>query len=519
MKTTINLTKIYFRNTISNLMYSKKKLNRSLFSIIVLFAFIAVCIGFSFYTIAEPLSKTGNTNIVLLFAFILATIMVIMITMFDSQTYFYNNKDYDMLASLPIKPINIITAKYLNSYLISLLYNCAIIIPAFVVYFIFSHITIIGFTLFALALVLMPAYTQLFGSILAWIINAVTSKMKNKSIIKSIFSILLLVVYLTLIYSMNSNTIIEIFSGGMPMFLKVICPHIYFLNQALIENSFLYAFYFILISVAFALISIFIVSIGYKSINSSIKTIRKKITKKKELNFKQSYIIKSLIKKETKTFFMTPIYFINGMTGPILMIVMLVSMLLNIKSFASYVSIDISVLILALMLVLCLGIAPPTSVSISMEGSKLYKIKSLPISFKTISIAKILFNLILYLPFLLVGMIGILIFTNINIATISCIFVYAMLTTFIFILVGLLLNLRYAKLNWDNEYQAVKQGMSTLFTMLIDILLSAIPLIFYFVFNISALICLIISITLSIIILISIFIILFSSGKKLFERL
>ena len=183
MKNIINLSIIYFKQTLSSFFKSRKMKNNAssfLFAFFI-FAIVFGAMGFSYYSSAQQLSEVGKTEYVLVFGLMYATFMVLMMTAYDAQNNYYKNKDYDMLASLPIENYSIITAKYLSSYFVSLFYAFIIAFPAYIVYFIFCPINFVSVLYSLLSIFFIPTFTQLIGSLLAYLINLLTFKIKNKT--------------------------------------------------------------------------------------------------------------------------------------------------------------------------------------------------------------------------------------------------------------------------------------------------------------------------------------------------
>ena len=488
MKNTINLTKIYFKETISRLTSSRKSLAKGLLFLLLIFVLVAFSMGYSFYGMATSLEVMGNSANILYIGLLFSTFVVIMMTVFDTQGYFYDTKDFEMLSALPIKITSIVTAKYLSSYLISFIYNLMIAIPAFVVYFMFEGVTAGGVIMAIVSLIFLPAFTQLIGSLLAWLINIITSKLKNKNIMRTIISILFLVVIFAFVYGANSTTLLNLFSNSEILWLNIIMPHIYLLFNAMTGLNIWFYLGFLLVSILFAAISVLIVSFSYKKINTSLN-VHVSSKSKKPLSFKQSVVVGSLLKKEAKTFFTSPIYCINGLMGPILCVVMTFILISIIDQYSSSSEfINMFIIMSSSILILCAGIAPTTAVSISFEGSKFFVLKSLPIKYNHIVLSKLLFNLILNVPFVLISEIIFWCFVPFNFVHAILMFVYTMAGLTLFATLGLLLNLKMPKLNWTSEAQAVKQGGSMISTMFIDIFVSLLPLILaIFIPNVSQL--------------------------------
>ncbi len=486
MKNIINLTMIYFKQSLSQLYRSKKRTSAlaNTFLIIAIFIIVAFAMGYAYYGTALQFQPIGHPEYVLVLGLMFAAFIVLMMTMYDAQNQYYKNKDYDLLASLPIKTPSIITAKYLSSYFISLVYGFMIAFPAFIVYFLFCPITVEAVIYCIIAIFFLPTFTQIIGAALAFIISAVTYKLKNKKIVNTILTIVLTVGLIAFITVVNSGLMQDLFANGIPLWLKIAFSHIYFLFEAMTTGSFISFLIFLAITLAFALLSIGIITLGYKKINSGFSSTNSKKQSKKTLVFKKSSTYIALIKKETKTFFSSPVYLINSIIGPIMVIVLAISMGIGARNMADAIGssfpAEFFVTIYVCFSSMCLGIGVPTSASISIEGQKLYILKSLPIPVTTIFNAKLSFNLFLTLPFVIVGSIIFIVITGCSFSLAILAILIPCISTIAFAGLGLLCNLKWPKLNWTSESQAVKQSLSLFISMLSAILISLIPFLIFF---------------------------------------
>lgn len=523
MKNTINLAKIYFKEMLTNSFSrsSKRSGAKNALTFALLFIFIAVCLGYMIYNFAVlQVSVSGSANGIIVLGLLIATIMVIMMTAFDTQGYFYQSKDYELLQSLPIKTTSIITAKYISSYIMSFIYNSMIAIPTFVIYFCFEQISALSIIFAIIGLILLPAFTQLIGSLLAWIVNIISSKMKNKNIIRSVISILFLILVYVFIYSADTTAFVDAFIGQVPIAIKIVLPQIYFLHNAITSSSILWMLAFVLTSLAFTSISILVVSISYKKINSELNT-NIKSKKKGKIYYKKSKPISTLIKKEAKTFFSSPIYLINGIIGPVLVIIMAVVLANGMNGLAGE-SLNIFAVISMTLFTLVLGIVPTTAVSISIEGSKFYSLKSFPIRYESIIFSKIGFNFILSFPFLLIAQIILWVVNPFEIGICILLFFYYIISLILYASFGMLMNLKMPRLKWSSETQAVKQGGSMITTMIVNMIVSFLPLIMYFIlmsYIKSIVLYMCIMFVINFALLIVVLTLLFTLGKKLYNKI
>lgn len=526
MKKTLKLTFIYFKESLFSLTggTNKKSGRKTLPALIALFAFVALALGYSLYNIGDTLKMLSMEANVLMIGLLMGVIMSLMINLNDTQGTMYKSKDYDMLMSLPIRNVSIITAKYLSTYFVTMLYFLIVALPTFVVYFIFNAITVWGILFAIISVLFIPAFSQFISSVLGWLINILTSRMQNKNIMRVIFSLITAVGLAVFISVANSEIFNNMFAGGVPLWFKIVFANIYFLFIAITEVNALYFLASVGISIGFAVLSILILCLGFKKINSSLQTTRVK-RKNKPLTYKSNSVTKSLLKKEAVTFFNSPVYCVNGLVGIIMCVVVTIITTVIHSDLREIVEAGkVFAVVEIFCMAMCAGVAPTTSVSVSMEGSKFQNLKSLPINFKQIAFSKMALNILIGLPIILICVIVFSCIVSVGVLIPIFMMIYIICAVFAQTITGLLINLRFPKLNWSSETQAAKGGISLILTMLINIFLSIIPFVCVIILatnveNISIELMLGLSTLFEAIVLVISIVMFYTQGKKLFDKI
>ena len=489
MSNLFDLTKIYLKQIFSRYLYGEKAKRRGLLKTILLLIFIVAVIEYSIstmiYTTAEQLNKVNLSQFIIVYGLIVSALFSIFIMAYEMPAHFYNAKDYENLASLPINTWVVVSAKFLSGFLTALLYSLLFTLPTFVIYFVFNSITFGGVVYAILSLIFIPMFVMFVSCVIGFIINIITSKMKNKTVVNTIFMFLFLAGIFALSFSGGSGDGALMFSNGqVPLTIKILTPYIYFIFNAIYLNSFLYFVFFVLVNLAYLVLAIFVVTLTYKKINSNMLISKVKISKK-PISFNTESVPKTLLKKESKSFFGSTVWSINALIGPIMVVVFSIIfgiVLINLKNDPNISSADFNVSLKMFMgmyiafISMFSGLNVTTCVSISMEGQKIQILKQLPISFSQVAFSKILFSCLIELPFVYVANIIFLCFIPFNWAYALLIFVCPIVSVMAFSILGLLINLKYPKLNWNSEAEAVKQSVSVFVSLFSDMFIGAIPL-------------------------------------------
>lgn len=446
------------------------KIKKMIFPIF-LFMAVSVSIGIYAYTMVEVLAPIGLTYIMLTMCMAIITILTFIEGIYKSQGILFEAKDNDMLFSLPIKKSAILFIRIFKLLLFEYIYNLMFILPVFAIYIIFEKPGIGFYLLSILMTILVPIIPTVISCFLGYIIKMISSKSKSKKVVQVFLSSIVFIGIFFL--SMNSNSLIEHMatkaSSINDLLIKIWYPigaYISLINE-----------FDILIFIKFLLINIvpfvIFILIGQKyyfkiisnSKNSSVKSKRKndeKIIKVRKPIF-------SFTSKEIKRYFSSPVYMFNTSLGLILMLVITIILCFKGKEmivsvFSAYGltnAISIEMLYYGLI-IFTLCFTSITSSSISLEGKTINITKSLPIDYKTIFKSKILYCYVLELPFALIS--ELIFITKFKVS--GTFIIQTLLLIFIIILlsavIGLIVNLKYPKLNASNDTEVVKQGMSSL---------------------------------------------------------
>ena len=124
-------------------------------------------------------------------------------------------------------------------------------------------------------------------------------------------------------------------------------------------------------------------------------------------------------------------------------------------------------LITLLVLVFTSFMTSITNSVISLEGRNINILKSLPVKVKDILMSKIYACMIITTPVLLVGILALYIRFKFSIIELLLLIVLAIVMPLISHFIGILVNLRYPKLDAENSAEVVKQSTSSLVSVLI----------------------------------------------------
>lgn len=467
----MNLFKISVNNDASKL--------KKMILPVVLFIVVLYAMGTYAFMMAQILAPAQMIHVMLTLFIIVCTVISFVEGIYKSQGMLFDAKDNDLLLSLPIKKSHILFVRLTKLLIFQYLFNLMFLLPAVIVYAYYMTPDISFYIISVIMSLLVPIIPTVCGSIIGYMIKLLSSKFKKKGLVQTILSIIITV--LILLLSMNINTFINELAtnanGINEAITKLYYPIELYLN---LIDRFNILDFASLIVINLMPLGIFIL-IGAKyyykiitktvegNVNSANGIKKGKIAHKKPL--------KALTLKEIKRYFSSPVCIINTLFGPV--IIFLTTILLCVKGTGILnvegmpISLDIEKYLPAIYYALVVAICSLTQItafSISIEGRTINITKSLPVSWKTICDSKILMSLIIELPLILISNLLFIIKFRVNLIYSLLILGITFSAAFLMSVLGLIINLKYPKMDANNDTEIVKQSISVLVAVILGML-------------------------------------------------
>lgn len=498
-----DLTKIFLKSAyqdINIINKETKKINkRSVFVWLILIVSLAL-----FYIsneIIKALVSSGYPEVFLSIYFLVLAIFIMFQTILVCTNIFYFSKDIELILPFPIKPVNLLIAKF-NTLICTLYVSEAIfgIIPI-CIYGILTHSTLLFYIYAVLIFIFFPVFLALVLSIIMMFVMKISKFIKNKEIFQTIITLLLVTSIFIVEYNVINNIFIqnkeiEIVENNFQIADKliefnnrietsnklflVINPAVKVLKNSNLQNIF-EIIKIILIDFITFIIFIFIGKKTYlkdilKNTSYLIKTSNKGIHLYKKC--KKNIIFKAYIKKEFKNLFRNSMVFMQCVYPMIisLITVIIISIILlpklnevlnnpDIKQLIGNLEFDLSIVYIILSGIQVLFMISPASLtSISRDGKNASFMKYIPISY---------FRQILYkgLPQIFINSISVIIiigilyyaFPSIGIVNVLLVFISSMILNALNSYSMIIVDLLNPKLQWDSEYEILKQNNNRYF--------------------------------------------------------
>lgn len=465
------------------------------------------------------------------------SIMTFVEGIYKSGSLMYNCKDDDLLFSLPIPKRTILFIRILKFYLFELAFNSLFILPVMIAYIRWAeNLNGTYFLASFIMLFLLPIIPIVLSCLFGAIISSVSSRLKHKNIAQTVVSMLFIVaiLFISLQSDKALDYLVQHATSINDVITRIYYPAGVYVN--LVTNFHIGdLLIFILVNILAFAITIYLLSIFYFKTNSKIKNVAtSKDSNKKGIIIKKRSQTAALIKKELNTFFQTPVFIINSGFALVLYILVVIIICIKFEKILpiltskegglglskTLINNNKSILIFCILSITAYMTSITNSV-ISLEGRNINILKSLPTKVKTILMSKIYACMVITTPILLGGIIVLSIKFHIGIIETILLLILSILVPLVSHFIGILVNLKYPKLDYENETEVIKQSTSSFLSVIIGMVLAvaSVGLIMKIIGSIDSLVLLLIITIIYIILDGILYMYLVKKGKKEFYNL
>lgn len=391
-------------------------------------------------------------------------------SVFNTFSGLYLAKDNELLLSLPIPVRSIILSRLLSVYLMGLMYSAVVIVPASIVYCIFAAVTpavILGCILMVL---IVSMIVLVLSCLLGWVVAKISLKLKNKSFISVLCSLVFIGLYYFFYFKAQSvlNSLLvnaaaygeKIQSSAYPVYLfarvgegdpKAMC---------LVT----------LVTVLALVLTWLILSRSFLHIATATGKTKKAVLKADAIRIRS--LSDALLRREFGKYASSPIYILNCTMGTLFLAVIAVAALIKFNSIRALLGqienqyLGLIPVIASAAVCMTASMNDTATPSVSLEGKNLWLIQSLPVRPWDALKAKLKVQLFLTLPPVLLCSICLAVVFPCSAAERLLMILMDLLFVVCSALFCLFLGIKSPNLTWTNEIVPIKQSLSVFFSMM-----------------------------------------------------
>ena len=444
----------------------KRRIIGSMIGIVLLYAMlmafsIALSVGYGTYGMisAAPVMCALTVSAIALF-----------FTLFKTNGYLFNFREYDMLMALPFETRTIAACKFLYMYIKSLPWYLSISLAMMAGYGYYARPSFFTYPIWIILSFFLPILPMLIAAFFGFLIARVSAGFRKTNLIQTILTFLLVIFSFSLrfliegLFKNNKMQVtLEKTSEITDSVAGVYLPAKWF-SDAVSRGSIIG--FLLLVGVSAVLFAVVFVIVGssYRNINSALKShaaagkYRMKAQKKRSVR-------QSIVFKEFKRFTGSTVYMTNAAIGEIIAALLgIVTLVVGFDKIVGFITnhapFDPVILQPAIpfFLYFCIGMVATTACSPSLEGKNYWIMQSLPIEKKTLYQGKMLFNLYLTIPFMIFSTLCFCISAKVPLAETVLYLILGVVLCAFSTAWGCVCGVKHMRLDWENEVEVIKQG-------------------------------------------------------------
>lgn len=402
-----------------------------------------------------------------------SALLTLILTFMKCNGTLFGMKDYDFIMSMPVSSQTVILSRLFSVYLFNFLVNILLIVPASIVYVIFTGAGLPAILMLFLSLFLAPLVPMMAAAAIGAVIMAVAARLRRKNLFVIILSLGATIAVAALSFAFQNTDPQKLQDLGtlLDSAVSQIYPLSGWFARGVTENDWGSFALFALTSAAAAVLFVALLARFYVRINTRIATHAGRSGFRMG-SLKAGTPFWALYKRELRLLGSCAIYAVNSGIGALMLVAVGIALLfVDVGQMLQALGIAPSYfeaykLSAPFLLCLIIGINSTTTSALSLEGKSCWIMCSLPVESKTIFASKIAVNLTVMLPAALVAGILCAIALEINLFYgFVMVVILAVFTLFISVM-GMYYNARYPRYDWTTEQQAVKQGIPVLLNLL-----------------------------------------------------
>ena len=320
-------------------------------------------------------------------------------SVFNTYSGLYLAKDNDLLLSMPIPVRTIIASRLMNVYLMGTMYSATVLLPTVIVYWIVNGLTAGKLVCGLLFMLMVTVIVLLLSCVLGWVVAKISLKLKNKSFITVLISLLFIGAYY--FFYFKASGFVSVFLQNAETYGSRIKGAAYglYLFGRMGEGSWAAAGICTAVTAIIAFLVWRILSRSFLKIATSSGATEKRRYVEKQTKEKSAFA--ALLAKEFGRFTASSSYMLNCGLGILLIPASGVLLLLKGRELCEAVESVLSgrpgsaAVLLCTMLCMLACMNDMAAPSVSLEGKSIWIPQSLPVEPKTVLRAKTVLQLLL----------------------------------------------------------------------------------------------------------------------------
>ncbi len=432
--------------------------------------------GYISYLLCDPFCSLGLGWMYFVIMGLIAIALGSFGSVFNTFAGLYLAKDNDLLLSMPIPVSAIMASRLLGVYLMGLLYSGFVALGAVVVYLVvcgFSFGALLGGLVFVF---FISVVVLILSCLLGWVVAKISVKLKNKSFISVFVSLVGIGLYYFFYFRIQSVLPNLIYNAAI--YGQEVKSHAFFLYGfgRMAEGSWLAILACMAVSAAAFALTWFVLKSSFVSVvtgGAGAGLGKKRVGCRSdgsdgarcEMLVKPKSVRGALLAREFERFKGSASYMLNCGLGTLILLVLAVALLVKmdtVREMLVELGVPGNAFLVLGSCAICLvaGTNDMATPSVSLEGTRLWILQSLPISAWDVLKAKLGVQILLTAPFAVLCVLSLSFVLGFGFAEFLVSLVLVVGFVFFMALFDLMLGLKLPNLTWTNELTPIKQSLA-----------------------------------------------------------
>lgn len=470
-----------FRSYFVNPKTGKRRSKMGIFGMFVFFSGIMLFLAAMFFGLSfmmgDALLSVGMDWLYFVLMGILSILMGTFGSVFNTYSTLYLAKDNEMLLAMPIPPSKILLTRMSLVYGMSLMYSGIVWIPAAVYAWIFGSLSSTAVVFDVLLIFLVALFVTVVTCALGWVVALAASRMKNKSFVIVLISLVLFGgYYYVCLNMMNILQSLLLNAQALGEGIRIWANVLYQLGMAAAGDAKAMVIFSGITLALFALCFL-LLSRSFLHIATRTQGERKKSGK---LIVKSAGVSSALLRRELCRFTSSPIYMLNCGLGILILPVLTVfafikqevldEVISGVSDLMPWIG-TVLPMVVVLIVCMCTGMNAVSTPSVSLEGRHLWILRSLPVSGKMVLNAKLRLHVMLNVPSALFSAVGLGLCLKLGAVTILLCSLFVGAFIWLTGAFGLVLGVLRPNFQWTSEAMPIKQSLNMMISILLGFVL------------------------------------------------
>ena len=441
---------------------------------------LAIMVGlmmlFSAITLTDGLKEEGEPQVVLSLYTIITSIIIVMEGIYKSGDLLFRPRDNDVLLAMPLERSTVVLVRMIKFYIFEVTYCLIFLLPAVIAYVINVEVGASFYLVAITMLILVPVIPIVVSCIVGLITSAISSRFKHKVFWQVILSFAFLIVLAVLVLKMNTTAD---FDGQTMVVVGKRMSEFYYPAAAflgLARNFDLWQYLlFVVLNLAVVAVAVALISRFYFKIVTRMGVTKLTENDSGEYKFVRHSQTTAMVRKEINRYFSTPVLLVNTAMGLVLFLVAVGALCFMFDDVMNYLTSsgddfpltvdDAQAYVPSITFILVAFASLMTFITatmISLEGRAFNMLKSMPISGRKVLMTKVLAAMLLIIPVTLIGSIVMFFRFQFGIIELVLILIAVVAMPLVTELIGILINLKYARFDSESDAVVVKQSASVM---------------------------------------------------------